>query len=275
MIQHYTWIIAFIGTFVVVPSNSFWGISYLAILPMFSSAKEDLAFGYTQRGLISIRNFIGLCLVVIGGFIAARFKIMISAFAFLLIIDLSLFFTDFSESFGFAFLTRLIIGMGHGPRFIKRNCLDGWHYAWYVMESVACILYFLPYVFLRYHLGKKGLRTYRDGKKPETSPNITRFTAFLSQKIDLSLKNVGEAFAALGFFGIFFSIAWGKISDVQGRIHKAMFTYLTPALSYLLSTLMFSCGNNRLYCAQKKIFTTNNKYKSGGTVWTTKQRALL
>ena len=127
---HYAWIVAFTGTLVVVLSHGFGRMSYSVILP---SMKEGLALDYTQVGLIATGNFIGyLCLAVIGGFLAARFGVRKVAFAALLVMGISLFLTGLSESFGFAFLMRLITGMGNGASYVPLMALPA---AWFVAEK--------------------------------------------------------------------------------------------------------------------------------------------
>jgi MFS family permease len=95
--------------------------------------KEGLALTYTQVGLIGTGNFIGyLCLAVIGGFLAARFGVRRVVFVSLVVMGISLFLTGLSESFGFAFLMRLITGMGNGGSYVPMMALPA---AWFAMEK--------------------------------------------------------------------------------------------------------------------------------------------
>jgi MFS family permease len=109
---HYAWIIAFTGTLVLLLGQGFGRMSYAVILP---SMKEGLLLTYTQVGLIGTANFIGyLCLAMVGGFLAVRFSPRRTIFISLLVMGVSLFLTGLSNSFMFAFVMRLITGMGNG-----------------------------------------------------------------------------------------------------------------------------------------------------------------
>ena len=163
---HYGWVIAFTGTLVLVLSHGFGRMSYSVILPFM---KEGLALDYTQIGLIATGNFIGyLCLAVIGGFFAARFGVRKVAFVSLLVMGVSLFLTGFSESFRFAFLMRLVTGMGNGASYVPLMALPA---AWFVANkrglavgivtagtgiglSLSSLI--LPYLITRY--GQEGWR---------------------------------------------------------------------------------------------------------------------
>jgi MFS family permease len=109
---HYAWIIAFTGTLVLLLTQGFGRMSYAVILP---SMKEGLLLTYTQVGLIGTANFVGyLCLAIVGGFLAVRFSPRRTIFISLIVMGVSLFLTGLSNSFMYAFLMRLITGMGNG-----------------------------------------------------------------------------------------------------------------------------------------------------------------
>ena len=128
--MHYAWVIAFTGTLVLILSHGFGRMSYSVIL---GSMKEGLSLSYTQIGLIGTGNFIGyLCLAVIGGFLAARFGIRRVLFIALLIMGVSLFLTGLSNTFSFAFLMRLITGMGNGGSYVPMMALPA---AWFVARK--------------------------------------------------------------------------------------------------------------------------------------------
>ncbi|MBP1747280.1 MAG: sugar phosphate permease [Deltaproteobacteria bacterium] len=130
MKKHYAWIIAWTGALVVLLAHGFGRMSYSVILPPM---KEGLSLTYTQVGLIGTGNFIGyLFLAVIGGFLAARFGARKIIFFSLLIMGLCLFLTGLSESFGFAFIMRLITGMGNGGSYIPVMALPA---AWFVVRK--------------------------------------------------------------------------------------------------------------------------------------------
>ncbi|MBP8699474.1 MAG: MFS transporter, partial [Syntrophorhabdaceae bacterium] len=127
---HYAWIIAFTGTLVLILSHGFGRMSYSVIL---GSMKEGLSLSYTQIGFIGTGNFIGyLCLAVIGGFLAARFGVRRVLFISLLVMGVSLFLTGLSNSFSFAFLMRLITGMGNAGSYIPMVALPT---AWFAAQK--------------------------------------------------------------------------------------------------------------------------------------------
>jgi sugar phosphate permease len=77
--------------------------------------RDGLSLTYTQVGLIASGNFIGyLVISVVGGFLASRFGARNIIFLSLLVTGAGLFLTGLSDSFSFAFLTRLLTGLGNG-----------------------------------------------------------------------------------------------------------------------------------------------------------------
>jgi len=130
MKRHYAWVIAFTGTLVLLLSHGFGRMSYSVILPPM---KEGLSLTYTQVGLIGSGNFFGyLFLAVIGGFLAARFGTRRVIFLSLLVMGISLFLTGLSQSFLFAFFTRLITGIGNAGSYIPMMALPA---AWFVAKK--------------------------------------------------------------------------------------------------------------------------------------------
>ena len=130
MKRHYAWVIAWTGALVVLLAHGFGRMSYSVILPPM---KEGLSLTYTQLGLIGTGNFIGyLCLAVIGGFLAARFGARNIIFISLMVMGVCLFLTGLSESFGFAFIMRLITGMGNGGSYIPVMALPA---AWFAIQK--------------------------------------------------------------------------------------------------------------------------------------------
>jgi MFS family permease len=110
--MHYAWVIAFTGILVFVLAQGFGKMSYSVILPFM---KDGLSLTYTQVGLIGTGNFIGyLILSVVGGLLAARFGARRVIFVCLLVTGVGLFLTGLSNSFTFAFVSRLIAGLGNG-----------------------------------------------------------------------------------------------------------------------------------------------------------------
>jgi MFS family permease len=110
--MHYAWVITFTGILVFVFSQGFGKMAYPVILP---SMKEGLSLTYTQIGLIGTGNFIGyLVLAIVAGFLTTRFGARKVIFLSLLVMGVGLFLTGSSDSFSFAFVTRLITGIGNG-----------------------------------------------------------------------------------------------------------------------------------------------------------------
>ena len=127
---HYAWIIAFTGTLVTILAHGFGRMSYSVILP---SMREGLSLSYTQVGLIGTGNFIGyLCLAILGGFLAARFGVRKVVFVSLVVIGVSLLLTGLSNSFLFAFLMRLVTGLGNGSAYVPIMALPA---AWFVARK--------------------------------------------------------------------------------------------------------------------------------------------
>jgi len=128
--MHYAWIIALTGTLVTILAHGFGRMSYSVILPPM---KDGLMLNYTQLGSIAMGNFIGyLSLAIIGGFLAARFGVRRVVFVSLLVIGVSLFLTGLSNSFSFAFIMRLISGLGNGGSYVPIMALPA---AWFVMRK--------------------------------------------------------------------------------------------------------------------------------------------
>jgi sugar phosphate permease len=125
--MHYAWVIAFTGLFVVLFAHGFGRMSYSVILPYM---KDGLALTYTQVGLIATGNLVGyLLFTTFGGFLAARFGARKVISISLLVTGTGLFCTGFSDTFSFAFVTRLITGMGNGGCFVPMMALPA---AWFV-----------------------------------------------------------------------------------------------------------------------------------------------
>ena len=128
--MHYAWIIAFTGTLVTILAHGFGRMSYSVILP---SMREALSLSYTQVGLIGTGNFIGyLCFAILGGFLAARFGVRKVVFISLVVIGISLLLTGLSNSFLFAFLMRLVTGLGNGSAYVPIMALPA---AWFVARK--------------------------------------------------------------------------------------------------------------------------------------------
>jgi sugar phosphate permease len=128
--MHYAWVITLTGVLVLLVAHGFGRMSYSVILPFM---KDGLSLTYTQVGLIATGNFIGYLLSTTGsGFLATRFGPRRIISLSLMITGVSLFLTGFSDSFLFAFLTRLIAGAGNGGCFVPMMSLPA---AWFVARK--------------------------------------------------------------------------------------------------------------------------------------------
>ncbi|MHB8110010.1 MAG: MFS transporter [Syntrophorhabdaceae bacterium] len=128
--MHYAWIIALTGTLVVLLAHGFGRMSYSVLLP---AMRDGLHFSYTQLGLIGTGNFIGyLSLSIVGGFLAARFGVRRVVFVSLIILGISIFLTGFTNSFVYAFATRLVTGLGNGGAFVPIMALPA---AWFAAKK--------------------------------------------------------------------------------------------------------------------------------------------
>ena len=164
--MHYAWVIAAIGALVVLLAHGFGRMSYSVLLP---AMRDGLSFSYTQLGLIGTGNFIGyLVLSIVGGFLAARFGVRKVVFASLVVLGVSVFLTGFTHSFSYAFVTRLVTGLGNGGAFVPIMALPA---AWFaarkrglatgiVMMGVGLGLS-LSGVILPYFLGHYGREGWR------------------------------------------------------------------------------------------------------------------
>ncbi len=126
---HYGWIVIFTGLLTTIAAHGFGRMSYTIILP---AMKDGLQFNYTQLGLLGTGNFIGyLTMAMIGGVLAARFGTRIIIALALVLMGITMFLTGLSESFGFAFLMRLLTGLGNGACFVPAMALGS---AWFAMK---------------------------------------------------------------------------------------------------------------------------------------------
>jgi len=126
---HYGWIVIFTGLLTTIAAHGFGRMSYTIILP---AMKDGLQFNYTQLGLLGTGNFIGyLTMAMIGGVLAARFGTRIIIALALVLMGITMFLTGLSKSFDFAFLMRLLTGLGNGACFVPAMALGS---AWFAMK---------------------------------------------------------------------------------------------------------------------------------------------
>jgi sugar phosphate permease len=118
---HYGWIVMGMGLLTTIAAHGLGRMAYTLILP---SMKDGLQFSYQQLGLLGTGNFIGyLSLAIIGGFLAARFGTRIVITLALILMGVTMVLTGFSQTFGFAFLMRLLTGFGNGAAYVPAMAL--------------------------------------------------------------------------------------------------------------------------------------------------------
>ena len=126
---HYGWIVMAMGLLTTLGAHGLGRMSYTLILP---SMKDGLQFSYQQLGLLGTGNFIGyLSLAIIGGFLAARFGTRIVITLALILMGVTMVLTGFSQTFGFAFLMRLLTGFGNGAAYVPAMTLGS---AWFSVK---------------------------------------------------------------------------------------------------------------------------------------------
>lgn len=127
---HYGWIVIFMGLLTTIAAHGFGRMSYTIILP---AMKDGLQFNYTQLGLLGTGNFIGyLSMAIVGGFLAARFGTRIVITFALILMGATMILTGLAQSFGFAFATRLLTGLGNGASYVPAMALGS---AWFAMQK--------------------------------------------------------------------------------------------------------------------------------------------
>ena len=127
---HYGWVVIFMGLLTTIAAHGFGRMSYTIILP---AMKDGLSFNYTQLGLLGTGNFIGyLTMAIVGGFLAARFGTRIVIAAGLVLMGITMILTGLAKSFEFAFVMRLLTGLGNGAAFVPAMALGS---AWFTMKK--------------------------------------------------------------------------------------------------------------------------------------------
>jgi MFS family permease len=128
---HYGWIVIFMGMLTTIGAHGFGRMAYTLILPPM---KDGLQFSYAQLGLLGTGNFIGyLSLAIIGGFLAARFGTRIVITLALILMGMTMILTGFAQSFGFAFMMRLLTGFGNGAAYVPAMALGS---AWFEVKRL-------------------------------------------------------------------------------------------------------------------------------------------
>jgi MFS family permease len=110
---HYGWVVIFMGLLTTIAAHGFGRMSYTIILP---AMKDGLSFNYTQ----------------LGGFMAARFGTRIIITAGLVLMGITMILTGLAKSFEFAFVMRLLTGLGNGAAFVPAMALGS---AWFTMKK--------------------------------------------------------------------------------------------------------------------------------------------
>jgi sugar phosphate permease len=127
---HYGWIVIFMGLLTTIASHGFGRMSYTIILP---AMKDGLQFNYTQLGLLGTGNFLGyLTMAIIGGFLASRFGTRLVITFAVILMGITMISTGLAQSFGFAFVMRLLTGLGSGASFVPAMALGS---AWFAKKN--------------------------------------------------------------------------------------------------------------------------------------------
>jgi sugar phosphate permease len=117
------------GMLTTIGAHGFGRMAYTLILP---SMKDSLHFTYAQLGLLGTGNFIGyLSLAIIGGFLAAKFGTRIVITLALILMGTTMIITGLAQSFGFAFVMRLLTGFGNGAAYVPAMALGS---SWFAMK---------------------------------------------------------------------------------------------------------------------------------------------
>ncbi len=118
------------GLLTTIASHGFGRMSYTIILP---AMKDGLQFNYTQLGLLGTGNFLGyLTMAIIGGFLASRFGTRLVITFAVILMGLTMILTGLAQSFGFAFIMRLLTGLGSGAAFVPAMALGS---AWFARKN--------------------------------------------------------------------------------------------------------------------------------------------
>lgn len=126
---HYGWFVIFAGLMVTIGAHGFGRMSYTLILP---AMKDGLNFSYTELGLLGTGNFIGyLVMALVGGFLAARFGPRIVITLALALMGVTMILTGLAETFAFAFVGRLLTGLGNGAAYVPAMALGS---AWFAVQ---------------------------------------------------------------------------------------------------------------------------------------------
>ena len=130
MTLHYGWIVMAMGLLTTAGAHGLGRLAYTLILPPM---KDGLQLSYQQLGLLGTGNFIGyLSLAIIGGFLAAKFGTRVIITLALILMGITMILTGFSQSFGFAFLMRLLTGFGNGAAYVPAMALGS---AWFAIKQ--------------------------------------------------------------------------------------------------------------------------------------------
>jgi sugar phosphate permease len=126
---HYGWVVILMGLLTTIAAHGFGRMSYTVILP---AMKDGLGFNYTQLGLLGTGNFIGyLTMAIIGGFLAAHFGTRFVITAALILMGITMILTGLAQSFAWAFVMRLLTGLGNGASYVPAMALGS---AWFTVR---------------------------------------------------------------------------------------------------------------------------------------------
>ncbi len=120
---HYGWVVIFIALLVMI------GISFGSHGVVIPYMKASLTLSYTETGLLTAAHKLGYSLmVIIGGFLAAKFGARIVIALALTIAGIATTLTGFAQTFEFAIAMGGIAGLGSGAVFLPALTLGS---AWF------------------------------------------------------------------------------------------------------------------------------------------------
>ncbi len=123
---HYGWLVLAMGTLGVFGALGLARFGYTTVLP---SMQGDLGLNNEQAGLLATLNLSGyLALSIIGGALAAKYGVRLTASLGLFLAGASMIFTGLAQGFGSLIIWRALTGIGSGAANVS---IMGLWPAWY------------------------------------------------------------------------------------------------------------------------------------------------
>jgi MFS family permease len=123
---HYGWTMMLLGMLATMASHGLGRMSFTLILPPM---KAGLGLTYTQAGLLGTGNFVGYVFFsLVGGFLATRYGSRRVISLSLALMGTTMALTGLARSFPWAFVMRLLTGVGNGGAYVPAMALGS---AWF------------------------------------------------------------------------------------------------------------------------------------------------